>query len=101
MIPIKDFSQHAIRRAQQRAIPVSLVQRLNDDGRKFHIGGGVVLVIPSPKLQKTLPDSLRNVAAILGADSQTVITVMHRHTRIMRDTNTLRAHRGGRRANSL
>lgn len=99
MIPIQDFSQHAIRRAQQRAIPISLIQKLDGDGREIHISGNAVLVIPRPKLKETLPDSLRNVAAILEVGSRTVITVMHRHTRIIRDNNSLRSHRGGRRAN--
>ena len=101
MIQIQNFSQHAIRRAQQRAIPISLVQQLIGDGRNFHIGGGAVLAIPRPNLRNKLPDALRNVAVIFGAETQTVVTVMHRHTRIMRDTNTLRSHRGGRRANFL
>ena len=98
---IFNLTEHATRRAQQRAIPLALVEKLTFSGKRIRMGGNAIMFIPTPVLKRGLRDSLRNTAVLVAADTHAVITVMHRVRRALRDVNTLRSHRGGRPAKSL
>lgn len=85
------LSSHARQRAQQRAIPISMLEALLDHGAHRPGGGGTEIVhFTSAGRQECAAEAewrcagkLRSAYAVLGADG-TVITVGHRFRRLGR-----------------
>lgn len=89
-LPVK-LSAHARQRAQQRAIPLSMLELLLDHGARVPAGGGAEIVHFTPanrqecaaEMDRSCADKLRAAYAVVSAEG-VVITVGHRYRRVGR-----------------
>ena len=85
------LSVHARQRAQQRAIPLSMLEVLLDHGARVPAGGEAEIVHFTPatrqecaaEMDRSCADKLRSAYAVVSADGL-VITVGHRFRRVGR-----------------